>query len=362
LRVLVGITVAVVIEDVKDADDEPSQTDESSGHSRWPFGIFFIFATIVIIQMCRWDNDLIPSVFVVMGISLLIIFSSIKGESWLSDLLGILANIIAVFLDDNLVRFFLSPVAFLVEVFTSRPRARSRTILVLCEGITVVVFAASFFFPIHEDPVARLAFSILLGTPITCALIITLGVTLLIMIQIVKVFSYVLRIFVNASSPSTDANTPLDSSADKLTGRHSPDSIENQVPTAAGSNNWWKPPLSAQSTPPPETSPSKAKKMPVRQQILQHDPIGEMKIEEKATRCIFSGDIDMEISCITQSGISKVQCPKCGAIRTIRIQGNVVMFPSHPPRVTSTSRNGERWIRRRNVWELSEKGEHYVTC
>jgi hypothetical protein len=58
---------------------------------------------------------------------------------------------------------------------------------------------------------------------------------------------------------------------------------------------------------------------------------------------------------IAQTTVAKVGCPECGAMGTLHPQGNTVMFPSHPKRLTSTPRDEVRWIRRGTTWELSDK-------
>jgi DNA polymerase III delta prime subunit len=85
------------------------------------------------------------------------------------------------------------------------------------------------------------------------------------------------------------------------------------------------------------------------------DPVGEVKHEVKATKCSFSGMIDLALGRIQRSAVAKVECPECGAMRTLHPQGDTVRFPLHPKRLTSTPRDEVRWIRRGAVWELSDK-------
>ncbi len=103
-----------------------------------------------------------------------------------------------------------------------------------------------------------------------------------------------------------------------------------------------------------EVSP-KMHKRRVGQRSPGRDSVGEAKIEEKTLKCPFVGTIELTPDQISQAGISKLQCPECGAMWTARIRGKAVFFPAHPPRVTSTVRDIPRWMKRGEVWALAEK-------
>lgn len=104
-----------------------------------------------------------------------------------------------------------------------------------------------------------------------------------------------------------------------------------------------------------EVMSPKAPKGRVGQRSPGRDPVGETKREEKQTRCSFSGTIELTPEQITQAATSKLQCPECGAMWAARIRGNTVLFPTHPPRVTSTLRDISRWVKQETEWVLSEK-------
>jgi len=104
-----------------------------------------------------------------------------------------------------------------------------------------------------------------------------------------------------------------------------------------------------------EEVPPRAPKSRVGQRSPGRDPVGEMKPEEKPTKCSFLGLIELTPDHIAQAAISKLQCPDCGAMWAARIRGNTVLFPAHPPRVTSTSRDISRWVKQETGWVLSEK-------
>ncbi len=99
----------------------------------------------------------------------------------------------------------------------------------------------------------------------------------------------------------------------------------------------------------------KTTKERVGERAPARDPVGETKCQEKAITCLFSGAVDVEPVHMSQTGISKVECPQCHAVRTVRLQGKAVVFPAHPPRRTSTSQQVSRWIKQGAAWTLSEK-------
>ncbi len=107
----------------------------------------------------------------------------------------------------------------------------------------------------------------------------------------------------------------------------------------------------------PKDIPVKKTQERVGQRTPMRDPVGETMREEKSLSCPFSGVIDVEPTRLTQAGLSKVECPECGAVRTVRIQGNSSIFPSHPKRKTNTTRNEGRWIKQRTEWTMYTKGK-----
>ncbi len=93
----------------------------------------------------------------------------------------------------------------------------------------------------------------------------------------------------------------------------------------------------------------------VGQRAPRRDPVGDLTPEEQTTRCPFAGAIELSPERITRTAIAKVECPVCGALRTLHPQGHTTVFPSHPKRQKRLAHEEVRWIRYGNVWELSEQ-------
>jgi hypothetical protein len=109
----------------------------------------------------------------------------------------------------------------------------------------------------------------------------------------------------------------------------------------------------------PPTSPAiarpKATQGRIGQRAPSRDPVGETVQEEKAIRCAFSGTIDLTSDQIARASVAQVECPECGAMRTLHPQGGTMKFPSHPKRQRNTARGEMRWVRHGTTWELSDK-------
>jgi energy-coupling factor transporter ATP-binding protein EcfA2 len=120
-----------------------------------------------------------------------------------------------------------------------------------------------------------------------------------------------------------------------------------------------KGPDQSASRPAPTATPAAREKStatePVGQRAPARDPVGEGPPDKPATKCAFTGALDLDLAQLTQAGIWKVECPVCQAIWTVRVRGNAAVFPTHPPRRKRKSRAISRWVKQEDVWSLVEK-------
>jgi hypothetical protein len=113
------------------------------------------------------------------------------------------------------------------------------------------------------------------------------------------------------------------------------------------------------STPPSAVSSSRVATAPKRpkgrvgERAPARDAVGEATQAVPATKCSFAGVIALMADQLARAAVAKVECPECGATRTLRPQGPTVTFPSHPKRLTRTTRKEARWSREGATWELS---------
>lgn len=114
--------------------------------------------------------------------------------------------------------------------------------------------------------------------------------------------------------------------------------------------------LTAQLPPQKPANPhQKTARGRVIERTPHRDPVGQMESEGKATKCSFVGALDLSPVQMAEASVAKVECPECGAMRTLHPQGETVRFPSHPKRGTHLPHEEVRWIRQGTVWALSEK-------
>jgi len=69
-----------------------------------------------------------------------------------------------------------------------------------------------------------------------------------------------------------------------------------------------------------------------------------------AVRCSFSGIIPIDLEQFQASGIALVECPACGATRTLQPQRGVLRFSSHDQRKTVPT--AQRWARLESDWAV----------
>jgi hypothetical protein len=99
--------------------------------------------------------------------------------------------------------------------------------------------------------------------------------------------------------------------------------------------------------------PAKSTKRRVGERAPTRDAVGETTQAGPASRCPFAGVIALMPDQIARTAVAKVECPDCGAMRTLHPHGNTVTFPAHAKRLTSTPRKEARWIRHGTTWALS---------
>lgn len=125
--------------------------------------------------------------------------------------------------------------------------------------------------------------------------------------------------------------------------------MNEATPTGAPQQTRTAPPTTARE---PIAQPTAGR---VGQRAPGRDSVGGLKPEEQPAKCSFAGTIELSPERITRTAVAKVECPVCGALRTLHPQGHTTVFPSHPKRLKPLSREDVRWIKRGSLWELSDK-------
>src|SRR2546426_12222109 len=94
-----------------------------------------------------------------------------------------------------------------------------------------------------------------------------------------------------------------------------------------------------------------SKNLPLK---AHRDPVGTREPPAKPTKCLGAGTLDLDAGGLTQSAIAQVECPRCGAVRTVPLKAQRVVFPAHAPLKTHTTCKGARWIRGETGWALAQ--------
>jgi hypothetical protein len=139
-------------------------------------------------------------------------------------------------------------------------------------------------------------------------------------------------------------NTPLNRTDDmqRLLGKPS------TVPMSA----LLHPPLSTSAPTAPLSSPSHTSSRIER--ALYRDPVGEQIVTTTSTKCTYLGIIEVTRHLFQEAGTTCVECPACGARRTLKSPKDRPHFPSHPRRLTLPPKGERRWIERKEIWKVVE--------
>jgi hypothetical protein len=80
--------------------------------------------------------------------------------------------------------------------------------------------------------------------------------------------------------------------------------------------------------------------------------VGDSTRPAKATKCTFFGVVPIELQRFLDSGIRLVECPDCGATRSLEPHRGALRFSSHSSRKTRTSTTSRRWARIDSTWKV----------
>jgi hypothetical protein len=133
--------------------------------------------------------------------------------------------------------------------------------------------------------------------------------------------------------------------------------------TLSGSEPSASPGTSPSQTPRPAAQmapPTTPRKRRVGERAPTRDAVGDTPPPvPTTTKCPFSGVITLPSDDLARTAVAKVECPECGAMRTLQPHGSTVTFPTHAKRLTSTPRKDMRWSRHGTTWELAPRpGAH----
>jgi energy-coupling factor transporter ATP-binding protein EcfA2 len=111
------------------------------------------------------------------------------------------------------------------------------------------------------------------------------------------------------------------------------------------------PPLSNGAT----TSPSPSKSHFSRIERAAHrDPVGEQVLAGTSSKCPYLGLIEVSSHQFQETSTTCVECPTCGARRTLKSPKDQPHFLSHPRRKIPPPKGERRWVLQQQSWNLVE--------
>jgi hypothetical protein len=88
------------------------------------------------------------------------------------------------------------------------------------------------------------------------------------------------------------------------------------------------------------------------ERAAHRDPVGAQVPAVSTKKCPFSGVREIASPWFLHSGVSRVECPTCAAMRSLALRKGVLRFPSHDQRKTRTPQTERRWARHETTWEV----------
>lgn len=111
-------------------------------------------------------------------------------------------------------------------------------------------------------------------------------------------------------------------------------------------------PLSNSATTSPLPSQSHASSRIER--ASYRDPVGEQVVTGISAKCSYLGIIEVTLRQFQEAGTTCVECPTCGARRTLKSPKDRPHLPSHPRRLSPLPKGERRWTEQEQIWKLVE--------
>jgi hypothetical protein len=88
------------------------------------------------------------------------------------------------------------------------------------------------------------------------------------------------------------------------------------------------------------------------ERAAHRDPVGEQVFTGTTSKCSYLGIIEVTRHQFQETGTTCVECPTCGARRTLKSPKDQPHFPSHPLRKSPPSKGESRWVFQEQIWKL----------
>ncbi len=88
------------------------------------------------------------------------------------------------------------------------------------------------------------------------------------------------------------------------------------------------------------------------ERAAMRDPVGDQAPGVSTSKCSFSGVIEIPAQRLLDSGIARVECPNCQALRQIAPRNGILRYPTHDKRKTRAPQTAQRWAQGETGWEV----------
>ncbi len=96
------------------------------------------------------------------------------------------------------------------------------------------------------------------------------------------------------------------------------------------------------------------------ERAAQRDPVGDQIPTTNTGKCSFSGVMEILAQQFLESGVERVECPDCHALRQITPRNGILRYPTHDKRKTRAPQTEPRWAQGETGWEVTS-GAREVT-
>jgi hypothetical protein len=100
--------------------------------------------------------------------------------------------------------------------------------------------------------------------------------------------------------------------------------------------------------------PSSSRSSSRIERAAHRDPVGEQVLAATSAKCSYVGRIEVSSRQFQETGTTCVECPTCGARRTLKSPKDQPHFPSHPKRLSPPRNRERRWRVQNQSWKLVE--------
>jgi len=100
--------------------------------------------------------------------------------------------------------------------------------------------------------------------------------------------------------------------------------------------------------------PPKSRSSSRIERAAHRDPVGEQVFTGTSAKCSYLGMIEVTRRQFQEAGTTCVECPTCGARRTLKSPKDRPHFPSYPRRLSPPPKGERRWVLQEQIWKLVE--------